>query len=76
MTLRGIGEFPSRGAGKQLQAPVGRWAMADVEHDHRVLGVIDLVQYSPAAGQAGAMGSSHFRAGRLARPPWIVGRGR
>jgi hypothetical protein len=29
--------------------------MADVEHDHHMLGVIDLIQHPPVAAEAGAM---------------------
>ena len=42
--------------------------MADVEHDHRVLGVIDLIQHPPVA--AGVVDPGQLRAKRLANPPW------
>jgi hypothetical protein len=41
------------GDGQGSAAPSGDRAMADVEHDHHVLGVIDLIQNSPVAAQAG-----------------------
>jgi hypothetical protein len=50
-------------------------AMADVEHDHRVFGVIDLIQHSPVAAEADAVHPSQLRAKRLANPPWIVQEG-
>jgi hypothetical protein len=49
--------------------------MADVEHDHSVLGVIDLIWHSPVAAEAGAVYPGQFRAKRLANPPWIVQEG-
>jgi hypothetical protein len=46
--------------------------MADVKHDHQVLGVVDLVQHSPVATQAGTADASQLRAERLANPPGII----
>jgi hypothetical protein len=41
--------------------------MADVEHDHHMLGVIDLIQHPPVAAKAGAIDAGQLRAGRLAK---------
>jgi hypothetical protein len=56
------------GAGRRLSE-------ADVEHDHHVLSVIDLIQHPPAAAQAGAVDAGQLRAERLADPPRIIEEG-
>jgi hypothetical protein len=40
--------------------------MADVEHDHHVLGVIDLMQHQQVAAEVGGVDVGQFRAERLA----------
>ena len=49
--------------------------MADVKHDHQVLGVVDLVQHSPVATQAGTVDASQLRAERPANPLGIIEEG-
>jgi hypothetical protein len=56
-------------------APVRGRAMADVEHDHHMLAVIDLIQHSPVAAKAGAVDAGQFRAERLAYPARILQEG-
>lgn len=46
--------------------------MSDIEHDHHVLSVVDLVQHSPFPGESGAVDADEFFAEGLADPVWIV----
>src|SRR5436190_21877694 len=49
--------------------------MADIKHDHYMLGVIDLILHSPVAAEAGAVGPGQLRTERPAHPPWIIEEG-
>lgn len=53
-------------------SPVGAGARANVEHDHRVLDVVDLIQHPPVSAEPRTMDASEFVGQRLTDSLWIL----
>jgi hypothetical protein len=65
------GDTPRFAISSRSPRTVGGGTRADVEHDHDVPSVVDLVEHPPVATEASAVDPGELRTERFTDPTWV-----